>query len=71
MPEVDQKQMIIKFFDISNLLLQINVFMNSQQDLGVASRAFAQSKERAQNNVKYLQKNLQTLTDWLSTATSP
>ena len=71
MPEVDQKQMIIKIFDISNLLLQIDAFMNSQQDLGVASRAFAQSKERAQNNVKYLQKNLQTLTDWLSTATSP
>mgnify|MGYP001801540955 CR=1 FL=1 len=70
MPEVDQKQMIIKMFE-STLLLQIDAFMNSQQDLGVASRAFAQSKERAQNNVKYLQKNLQTLTDWLSTATSP
>jgi len=48
-------------------LQQIEMFMNSQDDLGVASRAFAQSKEGAQNNVKYLQRNLQELTNWLST----
>ena len=49
-------------------LLQIDAFMDSQSDLGVANRAFIQARETAQNNIKYLQTNLQTLTEWLSTA---
>ena len=49
-------------------LLQIDAFMDSQSDLGVANRAFIQARETAQNNIKYLQTNLQTLTEWLSIA---
>lgn len=39
--------------------------MEEQGDLGVATRAFTQTKERAQNNIKYLEKNLEALTTWL------
>ncbi|XP_067940049.1 aminopeptidase Ey-like isoform X2 [Watersipora subatra] len=44
---------------------QVEAFVKMTGDLGTATRAFEQAKERTQNNIKYLERNQEALTDWL------
>jgi len=60
---------VILFYSVYSQ--QIEDFTESVGDLGTASRAFAQAKERTTNNIKYLQRNQADLTEWLVDITQP
>ena len=49
----------------------MEAFTKMKGDLGTATRAFAQAKERTQNNIKYLEKNQAALTQWLNNNANP
>ena len=57
--------MLMSFISIC---LQIEAFTQTVDDLGSANRAFAQANEKTQANIKYLERNLDDLRQWLQKA---
>ena len=53
---------------LTSIGLQIEAFTQTVDDLGSANRAFAQAKEKTQANIKYLERNLDDLRQWLQKA---
>ena len=49
----------------------MEAFTREKGDMGVATRAFAQSRERTMSNIKYLEKNQKDLKTWLQDNITP
>lgn len=52
------------------MCFQMVAFTEKIDDIGTASRAFDQAKEKTLANMRYLERNLDDLKDWLEKAVS-